>query len=67
MNCELCGESIPDGLRLCESCAVPMHDKPCPLCHEPMQDGDKDVIENVHIGNVHLSCILLHAINKKAT
>lgn len=63
MNCELCGESIPDGLRLCESCNVPQHD-PCPLCHQELQDG-KDVIANVHIGRVHLSCILLHAITKK--
>lgn len=28
MNCELCGENIPDGLRLCVSCAIPQHSKP---------------------------------------
>lgn len=26
MNCELCGDNIPDGLRLCEDCAIPSHE-----------------------------------------
>lgn len=38
--------------------------KSCPLCHEPLY-GDHQVVDNIHIGKVHLACVLLHALNNK--
>lgn len=60
--CETCGIGyyLPSGV--CDHCNSPRKHQ-CPLCHREMK-ASKDVIENIHIGRVHLSCILLHAITK---
>ncbi len=62
--CQDCGSQEPE--HVCSELAkaeLRVARNTCPLCRDPLSDH-KDVIENIHIGRVHLSCILLHAITK---
>lgn len=60
----LCGAPGEPGLTSEANAAPPLPPVLCPLCRETLQDGTQ-VIENVHIGKVHIACVLLRAIDDK--